>query len=127
MESFTMKLATNRNRLGSTIKSLEETQEEIKDNLIRLRSILNETQGYDYDDVVEFRLPVGILREMSDRMLQKLTDRREEIGPEIQEAKETWGQLDERLEKEITKELETKGISQADIEFIRDFMTGGIQ
>ena len=127
MESFTMKLATNRNRLGSTIKSLEETQEEIKDNLIRLRSILNETQGYDYDDVVEFRLPVGILREMSDKMIQKLTDRQAEIGPELQEAKETWGQLDERLEKEITKELETKGISQADIEFIRDFITGGKQ
>ena len=127
MRDLTKRLADNRHRLRSTIESLEETQEEIKDNLIRLRSILNETQGYDYDDVVEFRLPVGILREMSDRMLQKLTDRREEIGPEIQEAKETWGQLDERLEKEITKELETKGISQADIEFIRDFMTGGIQ
>jgi hypothetical protein len=127
MRDHTRKLAQTRNRVGSTIKSLEETQKEIKDNLIRLRSILNETQGYDYDDVVEFRLPVGILRDMSDRMLRKLTDRREEIGPEIQEAKETWGQLDERLEKEITKELKTKGISPAEIEFIHDFITGGKQ
>lgn len=120
MREHTKRLAVNRNRLRSTIRSLEETQTEIKENLIRLRGILNETQGYDYDDVVEFRLPVGILREMSDKMLQKLTDRRAEIGPEIDKAKETWGEVDERLQEEIIKEFKAAGFSSLDIEFINE-------
>ena len=120
MREHTRKLAQTRNRVGSTIKSLEETQEEIDENLIRLRSILDDTRGYDYDDVIEVRLPVGILRDMSDRMLQKLTDRRAEIGPEIEEAKATWGAVDERLQEEINKEFKAAGFSSLEIEFINE-------
>ena len=61
---------------------------------------------------------------MSDKMLQKLTDRRAEIGPEIDKAKENWGEVDWRLQEEINKEFKDKGFSSLDIEFINECRGG---